>query len=171
MKTLCSSLAIVLTTSVAFCLSLGDIHPFSALKQSDLIVVGVATDMTIIPHPNVPTNTVARILSHGRLKVHVKRTVIPADAKVADTLEVDYGYNPGDSSWKAYKEKELVYILRVKEENTNGVITRAQALRFWYFAYRSEDLDRVLQLRSQLQSGVDPKSLTNDIPTEVFSDQ
>jgi len=170
MKKRWSSLVIFLTTSVAFCLSLADRHPFTALKESDLIVAGVATGMTIVPYPNVPTNS-AGVRSHGRLNVRVKRTVIPADAKVADTLEIDYGYNPGDYSWKAYKEKELVYILRAKAKDTNGVITRAQALRFWSFAYRPDDLDRVLELRSQLQAGADPKSLTNDIPKAVFSAQ
>lgn len=170
MKSLCVSLVVVLTTSVAFCLKLGDRHPLSALKESNLIVAGVATDMTIVPLPNVPTNSLG-VHSHGRLKVQVKRTVIPADAKVAATLEVDYGYNPGNYSWKGYKDKELVYILRVTAKNTNGVITRAQALRFWSFAYRPEDLDRVLKLRSQLQAGADPKSLTNGIPKEVSSAQ
>ena len=170
MKKRWSSLVIILTTSVAFCLSLGDRHPFTALKESDLIVVGVATNMTIVPLPNVPANSPG-VNSHGRLKVRVKRTVIPPDTKVADPLEIDYGYNPGDYSWKAYKDKELVYILKVKARDTNGVITGAQALRFWTFAYRPDDLGRVLELRAQLRAGVDPKSLTNDIPKAVFSAQ
>ena len=170
MKKTCLSVLLTLLASTTLALKLWDRSQFSALKDSDLIVVGVATDMTIIPHPNVPTNSPG-FRSHGRLKIQVKRTVIPADAKVADTLDVDYGYNPGDYSWKAYEDKELVYILRAKDKDANGVTKSGQALHFWSFAYRPEDLDRVLELRSQLQAGTDPKSLTNNIPKEVFSAQ
>lgn len=168
MKRISPILVILLTASVAYSLWLVGVTPYEALKRSDLIVIGVATSMAVVEYPNVPKDRPG-VRSHGRLAVRLKRVVIPADAKVADTVDVDYGYNPGDHSWKGYKDKELVYILSAKEKDANGVITRAQALRFWGFAYRLEDLDRVLELRSRLLEGADPKSLTNDIPQEVFS--
>ena len=168
MRNLYLSILAVLASSTALSLTIWDGGQLEALKRSELILIGVATEMTIIQTAQRGTDVV---FSHGRLKVQVKRVVIPSDAKVADTLEVDYGYNPGDYSWKGYKDKELVYVLRQKEKDAKDVITRAQALRFWYFAYRLEDLDRVLELRTQLQGGADPKSLTNNIPKEMQSSQ
>jgi hypothetical protein len=82
---------------------------------------------------------------------------------------VDYGYNVGDYSADGYKDQELVYIVKQKKKDSKGLVTRAQALRWWTFAYRPEDLDRVLELRSQLQNGADPKTLTENLPKAEFS--
>jgi hypothetical protein len=74
MKTLLTTLCLIVLATAAFALDLGDRTWFQALKQADLIVVGVATEMTIIEDPKAPRDG-AHIFSHGRLKVQVKRCV------------------------------------------------------------------------------------------------
>src|ERR1043166_3753401 len=152
--------------SAVFALTLGDRSWFAALKEADLIVVGTATKMEIIEDPKASRKDV---YSHGRLKVKVSRVVLPADAKSEGVVDVDFGYNVGGYAADGYIGRELVYVLKQKEKNSDGLIIRGQALRWWLFAYRREDLDQVLELRKKLQGGADPKMLQNDRPKELFS--
>lgn len=162
---------LILSERVAFPLSMGKSStPMEDLKNADLIVLGVATEMSVVEHPNALQEK-KRVFSHGRLKVQIKRVIVPENGKVAEALEVDYGYNAGKHSASGYLHRELIYVLQRTKEDENGICTRAQAFQFWHFAYRPEDLDRIIELRSELQNGADPKSLTNNIPQLQSSPQ
>ena len=152
--------------SALFAFTLSDRSWFAALKESDLVFVGTASEMTII---EIPKATRERIDNHGRLKVQVKRIVWPVDAKSEKIIEIDFGYNVGSYAADGYKNRELVYVVKQQAKDSKSVIVRAHALRWWHFAYRPEDLDQVLDVRKKLQDGASPKSLEDKRPKELFS--
>jgi hypothetical protein len=130
--------------------------------------VGVVNSVELVAGPP-GRNQVSGIANQPRLTVRVSEVLVGNTNVISDVLAIDYGYNGSLSSERNWLGKRAVFVLQ-QVTNAQGKVIGgcSSGYRYsWSFAYETNDASRLLELRSALLSGVDPKTLTNRIPRHV----
>ncbi|MBI4026889.1 MAG: hypothetical protein HY360_18030 [Verrucomicrobia bacterium] len=133
------------------------------MKKTDLIILGVATDITLVHYPGARRDQLG-IYNNARLEVQVEKVFFAATNKVANSISVDFGYNAALAMIQAYRDRRLIFVLRQMQWDTNGcvtVATPASSKYSWAFAHDPKDADRLLEIRNELQKIIPKNSSTN----------